>query len=192
MNRERETAESSSRERRRYYNPVEKDYATFLKTSEESGGERTLMEIEVAPGGGTEPHYHKTYDEHFEVVAGALEVLVGEETRTLRPGEKAVAGKNTLHRFRNPTDGTTTFLVELRPGHGEFEKAVRVVYGLASDGRVFSDGTPKNPYHLAVILEWSEIRIPGVLGTLEPLFRLLARRARRKGIDKNLEKTYCR
>ena len=192
MNRERETAEASTRERRRYYNPVERDWATFLKTSEETGGEHTLIEVEVAPGGGTEPHYHKTYDEHFEVVAGALEVLVGQETRTLRPGEKAVAEKNTLHRFRNPTEEPTTFLVELRPGHGGFEKAVRVAYGLASDGRVFSDGTPKNPYHLAIILEWSEIQIPGVMGKLEPLFGLLARRARRKGIDKDLEKTYCR
>ncbi len=192
MNRERETAEASTRERRRYYNPAERDYTTFLKTSEETGGEYTLIEIEVAPGGGTEPHYHKTYDEHFEVVAGTLEVLVGRETRTLCAGQKAVAERNTLHRFRNPTGQPTTFLVELRPGHGGFEKAVRVVYGLASDGRVFSDGTPKNPYHLAMILEWSEIQIPGVLGTLEPLFRLLARRARRKGIDKDLERTYCR
>jgi len=185
-------APRTDEERRRYYNPVEKDYATFLQTSEETGGERTLIEIEVAPGGGTEPHYHKTYDEHFEVLEGALEVLVGQETRTLRAGQKAVAGRNTLHRFRNPTEEPTTFLVELRPGHGGFEKAVRVVYGLASDGRVFSDGTPKNPYHLAVILEWSEIQIPGFLGTLEPLFRLLARRARRKGIDKRLEAEYCR
>ena len=177
---------------RRHYNPVEKAHATFLETSEETGGEHTLIEVEVAPGGGTEPHYHKTYDEHFEVLEGALEVLVGQETRTLRPGEKAVAEKNTLHHFRNRTDGPTTFLVELRPGHGGFEKAVRVVYGLASDGRVFSDGTPKNPYHLALLLEWSDIGVPGLFGVAEPLFRLLAKRARRKGIDKKLEAEYCR
>ena len=42
-------------ERRRYYHPIEKDYATFLKTSEETGGEYTLIVVEVAPGGGTEP-----------------------------------------------------------------------------------------------------------------------------------------
>jgi mannose-6-phosphate isomerase-like protein (cupin superfamily) len=59
---------------RRYYHPLPKDYATFLKTSEETGGEYTLIEVEVAPEGGTELHYHKTYDEHFEVVEGTLEV----------------------------------------------------------------------------------------------------------------------
>ncbi|CAA9388294.1 MAG: hypothetical protein AVDCRST_MAG03-416 [uncultured Rubrobacteraceae bacterium] len=177
---------------RRHYNPVQKEHATFLKTSEETSGERTLIEVEVAPGGGTEPHYHKTYDEHFEVVEGALEVLVGEETRNLYPGEKAVAERNTLHRFRNPTDGPTTFLVELRPGHSGFEKALKAGFGLARDGRTLSDGTPKSPYHLALLLEWSEIRLPGAFTVAEPLFRLLARRARRKGIDKKLESEYCR
>ncbi len=177
---------------RRYYHPIQKDYATFLETSEETGGEYSLIEVEVAPGGGNDPHYHLTYDEHFEVLEGALEVLVDKETRTLRPGQKAVAPRNVLHRFRNTTEERAKFLVELRPGHAGFEKAVKVAYGLAYDGRVFADGTPRNPYHLALLLEWSEIRLPGVFTVAEPLFRLLARRARRKGIDKELEARYCR
>ena len=73
--------------KRRYYHPGQKDYATFLQTSEETGGERTLIEIELAPGGGNQPHYHLTYDEHFEVPEGALEVQLGKASRTLRPGE---------------------------------------------------------------------------------------------------------
>ena len=36
----------------RIYNPIQKDYVTFLETSDETGGEHTLIEIEVAPGGG--------------------------------------------------------------------------------------------------------------------------------------------
>ena len=176
----------------RYYHPIEKDWPTFLETSEETGGEHTLVEVEVAPGGGTEPHYHKTYDEHFEVLEGSLEVLLGKETRTLRPGQKAFAPKNVLHRFRNPTDEPSTFLVELRPGHAGFEKALKVAYGLASDGRVYSDGNPKNSYHLALLVGWSDIRLPGLFGVAEPFFRLLAKRARRKGIDRKLESEYCR
>lgn len=61
-----------------------------------------------------------------------------------------------------------------------------------TDGRVFSNGTPKNLYHLALLFEWSDIGGPGLLGVAEPFFRLLARRARRKGIDKKLEAEYCR
>ena|SRR3712207_6348555 len=177
---------------RRYYHPLQKDYATFLETSGETGGDRTHIEIEVAPGGGNAPHYHKTYAEHFEVLDGCLEVLVGGETRLLGPGEGAVAEKNVLHRFRNPTDAPTRFLVELRPGHAGFEKAIKAGYGLAVDGLTAPDGVPKNPYHLAVLLGWSEMRIPGLFTLAEPVLRLLARRARRKGIDRELEARYCR
>ena len=177
---------------RRIYNPIQQDYATFLETSEESDGEHTLIEIEVSPGGGTTPHYHLTYAEHFGVISGALEVMVGGETRTLTAGERAVAPKNTLHNFHNATDETTTFLVELRPGSSGFEKALRVAYGLASDGLSNSKGLPKNLYHTALLFEWGEGRMPGVFAVLKPVFRLLARRARRKGIDKELEARYCR
>jgi quercetin dioxygenase-like cupin family protein len=121
--------------KRRYYHPQQKDYATFLETSEESGGERTLIEVEVAPDGGTPPHYDKTYEERFEVLEGELEVHVSGDARTLNVGQKASVPTNTLHNFRNLTDGPTTFLVELRPGSAGFEKALNVGYGLASDGR---------------------------------------------------------
>ena len=192
MARAEDVAENPAGEDWRYYHPVQKDYTTFLETSEETGGEHTLIEIELAPGGENTPHYHKTYDEHFEVVEGTLEVLVGKETRVLRPGQKAVAPRNTLHRFRNPGEERARFLVELRPGSAGFEKAIKAGYGLARDGRVRADGTPKNLYHLAVLLEWSEIRLPGVFTIAEPLLRLLAKRARRKGIDRELEARYCR
>ena len=192
MARAEDGAENPAGEDRRYYHPVQKDYTTFLETSEETGGDHTLLEIELAPGGGNTPHYHKTYDEHFEVVEGTLEVLVGKETRVLRPGQKAVAPRNTLHRFRNPGEERARFLVELRPGSAGFEKAIKAGYGLARDGRVRADGTPKNLYHLAVLLEWSEIRLPGVFTIAEPLLRFLAKRARRKGIDRELEARYCR
>jgi mannose-6-phosphate isomerase-like protein (cupin superfamily) len=179
-------------DKRRIYNPVQKDAATFLETSEETGGARSLAEVEVAPGGGTKPHYHKTYAEHFEVIEGTLEVLVGDETRVLSAGQKAVVPKNTLHRFHNATGETVTFLCEMRPGQPGFEKTIMVGYGLASDGLTRSDGTPKNLYHMALLLEWSEIRVPGFFTVVEPLMRLLAKRARRKGIDGELEAKYCR
>ena len=120
----------------------------------------------------------------------------GDRRADLRPtrvrGDIAAWKKNTLHRFRNTTEERTKFLVELRPGHAGFEKMIKVVYGLASDGRTRADGTPKNPYHLALILEWSDMRLSGVFSVAEPLFRLLAKRARRKGIDKELEAKYSR
>jgi len=178
-------------ERRQIYNPVQKDSATFIQTSAESGGERTLIEIEVAPGGGTTPHYHLSYDEHFEVVQGGLDVVTGGIRHTLGPGDKAVALRNTLHTFHNSTGGPTTFLVELRPGSEGFEKALNVAYGLARDGQVRGNGLPRNPLHLALLLEWGEGRVPGVATLLAPVFRLLAKEARRRGVDQELERRYC-
>ncbi len=188
MNKAEDQIQTQATGKRRYYYPQQKDYATFLETSEESGGERTLIEVEVAPGGGTPPHYHKTYEERFEVLEGELEVHVGGDTRTLKVGQKASVPTNTLHNFRNLTDGPTTFLVELRPGSAGFEKALKVGYGLASDGR----NPFYHPYYLAVLLGWSDMRLPGLFTVAEPLLRLLARRARRKGIDRELEVRYCR
>ena len=113
---------------------------------------------------------------------------VGGETRTLRPGEKATVPLNTLHNFRNPTGEPTTFLVELRPGSAGFEKALKAGYGLASDGR----NPLYHPYYLAVLLGWSDMRLPGVFTVAQPLLRLLAKQARRKGIEGDLEARYCR
>lgn len=83
--------------------------------------------------------------------------------------------------IRPSADTPTRFLVELRPGPAGFEKALKVGYGLAADGLTAPDGAPKNPYHLAVLLGWSEIRMPGVFTLAGPLFRLLARRATPQG-----------
>ncbi len=40
---------------RRIVNPVQNGAVTWLATSEETGGERTLAELEVAPGGQVTP-----------------------------------------------------------------------------------------------------------------------------------------
>jgi len=178
--------------KRQIYNPVQKDYVTFPETSEETDGEYTLIEVEAAPGGGTTPHYHKTYAEHFEVLRGELEVQVGNITRTLRAGQKTGSPINTLHRWHDATDESVVFLIELRPGHSGFEKTLRVAYGLARDGLASANGLPKNLYHTALLLEWADIRLPGLFTLVEPLIRLLTKRARRRGIDRELEARYCR
>jgi hypothetical protein len=80
----------------------------------------------------------------------------------------------------------------LRPGSAGFEKALKAGYGLAADGLTRADGTPKNLYYLAVLLDWSDIRLPGIFTVSEPLFRFLTKRARRKGVDRELEARYYR
>lgn len=200
------------RDARRYYNPLQKDYVTFLETSEETGGERTLIEVEVAPGGGTDLHYHFIDDEHFEVLEGTLELQIGHTPLFLRPGDKASAYKTVAHSFHNPTNGPTRFLVEIRPGSSGFEKMLKVGYGLAGDAangasrnhhmavtlsaaqRPYFIPTPALPnlYHIALLLDWGDVHPAKGPLSFRPLVRFLAKRARRKGIDRELEEKYYR
>ncbi len=178
--------------RRTIYNPLQKDWATFLETAEESGGTRTRLELVVAPGGGNMPHIHLTYAESFEVVEGRLQVRRGNEWHDLGPGESAHVPAGVVHCFRNATDAPVTCIVLLDPGHRGMEKALQAGYGLAADGLVDGRSLPRNPFHMAVLMEWSEMRVTGALRLAVPLFHLLGVIARRRGVDRELEARYVK
>ena len=175
---------------RRIFNPVQRDAATFLETSEESGGARTLAELEVAPGGKVTPHYHLTYSERFKVLEGQLTVEIDGVRHELGPGDEAVAAPRSLHAWSNPCEESSVAHIELRPGSPGFEKALRVAYGLAADGLVIKNGLPRNPLHAALLLEMGELRLPGAYAALERVLGLLASVARWRGIDRELERRY--
>ena len=183
---------SATVEQRRIYSPVQLDAAIFLETSEESGGRRTLLESELAPGGGNQPHCHLTYDEHFVCIEGELTVRVDGLLHVLQPGDEAVAEAGVLHCFANETDEQVRFHVELNPGHRGFEQALQIGYGLAEDGLTNAKGMPKNLVHTAVLMEMSEMRVTGPIRALVPLLKLLARSGRRRGADAALIERYVR
>jgi quercetin dioxygenase-like cupin family protein len=133
-------------------NPHQGDIATFLPTSKESGGERTLLELEIAPDGRMTPHYHLCYAEHFRGREGRITLRVADKKRTLGPGEEAAARPGQLHAWSNETAETAVVRVELRPGHAGFEKSLRIGYGLAADGLVRANGMPRNLLHAALML----------------------------------------
>src|SRR5882762_8857433 len=116
---------------RRIYNPVQRDYVTFLKTAEETNGESTLVEVELAPKGGVGLHYHKTYSEKFDCLDGELKVQAGKAIHTLLKGQSVTAYPNINHRFFNTSDQVCKFQVELRPACRGFEQSLQVGYGLA-------------------------------------------------------------
>ena len=175
---------------RRIYNPVQRDAATFLETSEESGGVRTLVELDVAPGGKVTPHYHLSYSERFKVLEGRLSVEIDEVRHELGSGDEAVAAAHSVHAWSNPGEDRSVVHIELRPGTPGFEQGLRVVYGLAADGLVRKNGVPRNPLHAALVLQMGEVRLPGGLAALERVLALLARVARWRGVDRELERRY--
>lgn len=176
---------------RRIYNPVQKDAAIFVQTSEESGGVQTILDLEIAPGGGNSLHYHKTFAERFTVISGEFGVQVGAEHFTLKPGATALAPMMTLHRWYNTSAETAMVRVELLPGNTGFERSLQILYGLARDGLVNKQGLPKHITHLALLLELSDTGLPGLASAIAPIMRVIARYARRKGIERELIARYC-
>ena len=183
---------SATIQQRRIYSPVQRDAAIFLETAEESGGQRSLFEIELAPGGGNAAHSHLTYAERFTAVEGELTVHVGGLEHSLKPGDEASAAPGVMHRFSNETDELVRFHVELTPGHRGFEQALQIGYGLAEDGLTNDRGIPKNLVYAGVLMDMGEMRVAGPLRLLVPVFKLLARWGRRRGVDAALVERYVR
>ena len=177
---------------RRIYNPIQKDAAIFHQTSEETNGEYSLLDIEVAPGGGNVLHYHKAFAEHFTVLSGEFGVQVGKDKYVLQPGMSAVAPAMKVHRWYNNTQQTAIVRIELRPGSTGFEQFLHVVYGLARDGLADEQGIPKSLAHKALVVELGDTNLPGFFTVIAPVLRLIARRARKQGIERDLIERYCR
>lgn len=177
---------------RTIYNPVVKDKVTFLKTSEETNGELTLIEIELAPKGGNTYHYHDKFTETFEVIEGQLEVFLEKERMILKKGESTTVPLMVNHFFRNPTKEPIKCHVAIKPGSQNFEQFLQIMYGLASDGLTNKKGIPKNPLHIAIISLLGETHPPknSLLARIGFLFKWLERRAIKKGIDRELIEKY--
>jgi mannose-6-phosphate isomerase-like protein (cupin superfamily) len=72
-------------------NPVIGEKITFLTTSKQSNGNKSLMEIFLSPKGGNPLHYHKRFHESFKIIEGELNVQVGKEIKILKPGDTTIA-----------------------------------------------------------------------------------------------------
>ena len=177
---------------RAIYNPVQKDTALFIETFSESGGTHTLIEVEVAPGGGVGVHYHKTYSETFECLEGELRIQLGKRIFTLKPGDGTLTAEpNSLHRWFNPSKNKCRFKVKVSPGCRGFEESLQIAYGLARDGRVSRSGMPRIS-HLGILLLLSESKLPGWQGLLEKGLLWIGKRADKKGITEDLRKRYVK
>ena len=188
----REPAQPGTTSSRRIVNPIQKDAITFVRTAEETGGAYSLLDMEVSPGGGNILHYHTTFAEHYTVTSGEFGVRIAKDSFVLKPGESAVAPTMAVHRWVNNTGQTASVRIELRPGNTGFERSLQIAYGLARDGLSNRKGVPKSLVHTALLIELSDTNVPGFISFIAPLLRVIAKRARRKGIERELVERYCR
>lgn len=130
-------------EKRTFANPAINDSATFIKTSEETNGEYTLIEIDLGKSDGPPLLYHNAFPEKFEVHEGTLYVQVGKDKKILNVGESVTVPAGTHHRFFNERNDKAKFHITLNPGHTGMENFVKIFYGLAADGLTDKKGKPK-------------------------------------------------
>lgn len=163
---------------------------TFLKTSKETGGAYEEVRVVLDPKGGNDWHYHKDFVEKFHVIEGELTVGMNGKGVVLHTGQDTAAHKGLMHKFYNTSNKPATFLVRIEPARS-FEKTLRSAYGLMNTGQSSPDGMPKNPWHLFLLLGYSDSYLQGVPGFIqEPLIPALARIAQWKGYAKDLEPFY--
>ena len=167
------------------------DYTvTFLKTNYETNGAYEFVKVTLAPKGGNDWHYHKQFVEKFQVLQGELKIGLENREITLQKGQRLEAPGKVMHKFYNTSDKPVIFTVEINPGR-IFEKTLRIGYGLGNTGQCDEKGMPRNPWHLILLLGYSESFLPILPGFIqEPLFPALAKIAQWKGESKALERFY--
>jgi quercetin dioxygenase-like cupin family protein len=173
-------------------NPITGERAVFIETASESGGARTVADLEVGPGGGVPPHRHADHTERIEVLEGEIEVTAHSITRRIHAGEHVVIEPGEVHAWRNPSgDRILRFRGMMTPGHPGFETAIRVTFGLGRDGQLRPNGLPRRFADLALIADWDpSLLAVGPLRLLAPLMRWSARRARAHGRATELLRRY--
>lgn len=158
-------------------NPVTGQRVIFIETARESGGARTVLDVETTPGGGVLLHRHADHEERIEVLEGEIELTMDGITRRIHAGEDVVIEAGAVHAWCNPTaDRMLRFRGTMTPGHPGFETVLRVSFGLARDGGLRPSGIPRRLADLALLTEWDPSLLDvGPRRLLTPLLRWSAR-----------------
>ena len=91
----------------------------YLVDGVESGAATGLFELTVPPGARVPPpHSHTHNEEIIYVLEGTLRYSVDADHRDLRPGERMVTPRGSVHGFSNPHDKPARALVMLTPDIG--------------------------------------------------------------------------
>jgi quercetin dioxygenase-like cupin family protein len=87
----------------------------LLITSEETGGAMSMIETDVAPGGGPTYHRHSREDETFYVVSGTAEVQIENEIFLCKAGDRVYGPRNVFHTYRNVGDTDLKMIIVYTP-----------------------------------------------------------------------------
>jgi mannose-6-phosphate isomerase-like protein (cupin superfamily) len=86
-----------------------------------------LAEIELPTGDGPPAYAHRTEDEVFYVLSGAMDLCIGETWHRLEAGDCGYVPRGVRHTFRNVLPEAVKFVSMHTPGTSE---AMRDQFGM--------------------------------------------------------------
>lgn len=121
-------------------NPLSGETFTFFDSGE--GADRLRMEVVASAGAASPPrHVHRQSEERFEILDGEVTVLIGKESRLLRPGDTCRIPPGQAHTWHNSGDQPARMLVEFTPPGGT-RSFFETFCGMAREGRCDHRGQP--------------------------------------------------
>jgi mannose-6-phosphate isomerase-like protein (cupin superfamily) len=78
---------------------------------------QSLAEATVPAGSATQAHYHPVTEEIYYILRGRGEMRLGEETRTVGPGDGIAIPPGQAHRIANPGPDDLVFLCACVPAY---------------------------------------------------------------------------
>lgn len=156
----------------------------FRDTHASTNGVRLRFDEYVeARVGPVPPHIHPHQSERFTVVSGTLGVRVGNETRTLQPGDSVLVGPGIPHTYWNAGPDELRHVVTLEPAL-DHERFFESVYGLSAEGFSPERRTLLNLLRLARLFGEHDNLLAGPPVRLQRLvFGALGVLARRLGVQ---------
>jgi hypothetical protein len=178
------------------HNPITKVTAEFIKYGAETNNEYTHIRFTLHPNGTALPprHYCRTFNEtitaHDFVCAH-----VGpkkQPPRILEPGEELVVNAYEPHAWSNPlSNKDVSYEVVVRPARVEFEQMLYFISGLARDGGLNAEATPKSLLTGCTLVVGAGVRPCGKRWVmLEPVIRVMGWLGKVRGKKEELEKLY--
>jgi mannose-6-phosphate isomerase-like protein (cupin superfamily) len=168
------------------------DYTvTFITTAEESDCETTEIEVELLPEGRNHLYRNLICEEKFIPISGMLEIVFGDNHKVqINPGEQFTVPIGIGHYFINPGTEPIRFRSLIQPGHEGFENCLRIMNGMAADGKLqVTDWT--DVQRIAVFLQLGEIRPCGKESAINPFIADLYTSACENGIAQELLGQYA-
>jgi quercetin dioxygenase-like cupin family protein len=125
-----------------YENPVTGERAVVRVGTDQTSGERLVVDLFVSPGGRVAAeHYHPHLREQFTIVSGRVGVSINGRHSIAQPGQSFEVAEGVVHDWWNAGDDEAHVIVEVQPA-ARFEAMIRNAFGLAQDGKTDNKGMP--------------------------------------------------